>query len=295
MLLTAAGGAGEAVAIPNLAVTGGAVALRVRAGRARRSDADLSPGGPPGRLRHRRRDRAQRRGRARDRAGAGRRGGRVPGLASRPGLVPPGDRRRRRRQRVCRQTWTRWPRSRRRCSSSAPTATSSARRAATRASASRCATFGSRPARRRCSWWFAPTPGGARQRATTCARAPSCRAPAPRPSRTTTSRTRSPSRTAPRSGTWRAATWTFSATRRRGSRCWTSRSSRPRGRVCRSSCCARTGRCSRAPTAVATSRRASAARPFLAGPVFVRVSPRRGAVNPDEPYRLTITSRPPGE
>ena len=30
------------------------------------------------------------------------------------------------------------------------------------------------------------------------------------------------------------------------------------------------------------------------GPVFVRVSPRRGAVNPDEPYRLTITSRPPG-
>ncbi len=31
------------------------------------------------------------------------------------------------------------------------------------------------------------------------------------------------------------------------------------------------------------------------GPVFVRVSPRRGAVNADEPYRLTITSRPPGE
>ncbi|HVY40746.1 MAG TPA: hypothetical protein VHM31_22560 [Polyangia bacterium] len=30
------------------------------------------------------------------------------------------------------------------------------------------------------------------------------------------------------------------------------------------------------------------------GPVFVRVSPRRGAVNADEPYRLTITSRPPG-
>ncbi|HSS39234.1 MAG TPA: hypothetical protein VLT58_10730, partial [Polyangia bacterium] len=31
------------------------------------------------------------------------------------------------------------------------------------------------------------------------------------------------------------------------------------------------------------------------GPVFIRVSPRRGAVNADEPYRLTITSRPPGE
>lgn len=30
------------------------------------------------------------------------------------------------------------------------------------------------------------------------------------------------------------------------------------------------------------------------GPVFVRVSPRRGAVNADEPYRLTIASRPPG-
>ncbi|MES1209324.1 MAG: hypothetical protein ABUS79_25580, partial [Pseudomonadota bacterium] len=31
------------------------------------------------------------------------------------------------------------------------------------------------------------------------------------------------------------------------------------------------------------------------GPVFVRVSPRRGAVNAEEPYRLTISSRPPGE
>ena len=293
VLVAANGQPGEAIAIPNLAARAGdylpARARRRRRGRRRASYrlvVRLAPFDAG------RRDRAERRRRARDRAGAGRRGGRLPRLAPRSGLVPPADGRARRGERALGRS--------RSAARGRGDAAALRRRRPQADGGARAKRRAGRPAQRShrrrpirsSSWWCAPTSASAPTRATTCARAPSSPRPARRRSPTTIRRTRRRSATGRCSATSRAATSTSFATAPTGWRCSIWRSTPPeRGgvevEVTRedNTLLARAASGRHAPARIA-------GQPIPGGPILIRVVPRHGPIDSDDPYRLTVTSRP---